>query len=322
MRDNHHTPTSLIARAIVYAARQATLINQYGMTWEAIQTNTENILDGCSVPADGKMNSAEQVIAAIERYTGPLTEPVSVHSTETRVALELVDKYHQAKQDLGTANRIVQKQIDELASVKKELAKATNTETARVAQVDRLMGERDNARAELGEANARNTRQAETIRSIRHERDEANRQITALNESNTELGAELVKARAAAEKLREDNALLRGTQGAHYQNALAEKDLALRSRDTWRETARNTANERDAAQAALISVMAERETLKQQLDSMTRDREGYKRGAQFWMDSSNEQKAKVEKLRTFLQPFQMYDTVIDCSEVRKVLERT
>jgi len=57
--------TKLIARAIVYAVRQATIINQYGTRWEDIETNTVNILAGCSVLADGKMNSAEQVQKSI-----------------------------------------------------------------------------------------------------------------------------------------------------------------------------------------------------------------------------------------------------------------
>jgi hypothetical protein len=75
----------LIAKAIVYAVRQGALINQYGFSWNDIETNTCAVLDGAPIPPDGKM--------------APLKcpEPSAVDRGG------LIDKYHAIKRELANA---------------------------------------------------------------------------------------------------------------------------------------------------------------------------------------------------------------------------
>ncbi len=90
--------TSLIAKAIVYAARQAFMINNYGMTWEDIEVNTANIL-----AADGKMNSAEAVANRIN----------------DTMSWSEANAYHDAKM-VEHLNGIISRQINSLRRIKGE----------------------------------------------------------------------------------------------------------------------------------------------------------------------------------------------------------
>lgn len=69
-----------LATAMIYAARQTYLLSRYGMSWDQIESNTQAILMGHPVPADGKMAQAspepsvETQLAETEKRLGERLE--------------------------------------------------------------------------------------------------------------------------------------------------------------------------------------------------------------------------------------------------------
>jgi len=284
----------LIAKAIVYAVRQATLINQYGMTWDAIETNTANILAGCSVPADGKMNSAEAVSNSInEALKRGLLTP-----NEAREAYALVGH-------------------------------PTPWKVRRVTIPSwRGPGQPRAVRHELMDDNGR------IVGNIRNER--VAHEVVRLVNSGGAVALELVdKYHAQKSELSRTKEALR-IESVAAQNARAELGAANAHASTWRETALNTARERDDTTKVLDAVRDDLKGSELCRDQLRRDRDGYKRGAQFWMDEANQRvaerdlatnkvrelKGKLETLRTFINDMVCNARIIHTDELKQLLEQT
>lgn len=233
--------TKRTARAVVYAARMARAIDQYGHTWANIEATTKAILEGHPVPPDNMVVVDTMGVT----YTGPLVEPVSPGADTERVALELVDKYHAVRNEMRILER-------ELSNTKEAL------------RVESVAAQ--NARKELGEANARNTRQAETIRGIRGERDDAITRLGQLNQSNTELGAELVKARQEVDAMRGTQ---NGALACKVRQLESELNCAWAARDNWRTCAANTGTERDEANAKVVKLRTVLEDVRAYGDTLS-----------------------------------------------------
>lgn len=143
MSDGNTEARGKIARAIVYAARQAFEINSFGMTWEAIEVNTYNILAGCSVPADGKMNSAEAVAERIS----PNHAKLQLSEANAKLATQLMDATR-AKREHAEAVKYARELEQIIDEQRAQLAewKLAASNTAR---------ERDGALSERDEINHR-----------------------------------------------------------------------------------------------------------------------------------------------------------------------
>ena len=181
----------LMAKAIVYAARQATLTND----WDAIETHTANILAGCSVAADGLK----------------LVEPETANSIVMRVALDVVDNYHATKNELARTKEALRIESTAALQARRQAANEHDHMLTRLAERDAARSERDSLRRELeariaqvdrlmAERDAQNDR----ANTAEKHRDEAFRQLAALMYSEQSAGVKLVKRNDSREVYRHD----------------------------------------------------------------------------------------------------------------------
>jgi hypothetical protein len=299
-----------IARAIVYAVRQAQLINQYGMTWEAIEVNTANILAGCSVPADGKMNSAEAVQATImERLrtqadTPPNRNMIGSHPLPWTLRTVTIPSFRAH----GTPRAIRHELIDDngriVGNIRHELAARK--------MVDWVNGTKDE------HAQGIISRQIASLQRIKGERDEAHAERDkALEAMRIEAtAAQEARKEALANRLGRDQfaakwATLKGECHAQNQRAnQAEKDNAELRRQLDTETERG--------------------------DRLQQDRDGLRKGAQYWYDETTKAREElhaqasarntaddiVVKLRTFLERKWCNVCSCDTEAIATILEET
>jgi len=353
--------TKRTARAIAYAARMAHLIDSYGHTWEGIEATTKSILEGHPVPPDNQTVDVSYTGALVEPVSPGVGDdveqvraaPVSIH-TEVSSPLELINELLHTQQCLVNVREQRNQLNDEIDGLRQELenvreALRIESKTASDVRADLKVVHESNTYLGAELVNARAI--AEQLRrdntALRWTRSynlgarikELEEQLKGSELCRDQLRRDLVATadkRDAAEsetkKLRQERDTWASTAEFRQESVRrleAEKDLALRSRDTWRETARNTANERDAAVVRNKELEECNVELRQQLESLgnelaraVRDRDSYNRGAAFWMQSSKEQQAKVEKLRTFLQQAERYDTTFMYVDVQRILEET
>lgn len=199
------------------------------------------------------LNDNGRIVGNI-RNEGVAHEVVRLVNSGGAVALELVDKYHAQKLELENVREALRIESKAAHAARVAIVAAENI---RAAQVDRLMGERDEALTERDEINHRFCQlQASMLPHPDHSR------LAELEARNVELRQMLEQA-------------------------------------------------------------------QERLETIERDRDGYKRGAQFWMDSSKEKQAerdtaeaKLAKLRTFLQGVVAYPMNGDLNSINHILEET
>lgn len=312
----------LIAKAIVYAARQAQLINEYGMTWEAIETNTANILAGCSVPADGKMNSAEAVANSInDALKRGLISPDDARETMGRYISPTPWAVRRTSMDFrdGRGPRV-----------------KWNIQAANGRHLGHMLDETD-ARELVRLVNSGGAVGLELVdkyHAQKHETENQRRHVALRCRERDEARRERDKALEAYNALREsmrphpDHELLESLQrqvvDAERMESVANcaRHTVTQERDTAVNKVRELRADLDEMGSNYRRINELLQDASQDLTRMTTDRDGYRKGAQFWMDEANAARAKVEKLRTFLRDIVAYPMSGDTNSINHILEQT